>query len=97
MHSANAERSDAKVRAIEDALSRLGEPITEAQAKGVLREGDPMQLALLMWTSMHGLAVLLIEGQLGRYDRPVEAKKLAHLVAELMLEGLLPRATPRRR
>ena len=35
MHSANAERSDAKVRAIEDALSRLGEPITEAQAKAI--------------------------------------------------------------
>lgn len=65
--------------------------IEEGQAKGLLRKGDPMQLALLLWTTTHGLAVLLIEGQLGRYDRPIEAKKIAHLVAGLMLEGLLPR------
>ena len=50
--------------------------------------GDPMQLALAMWSSMHGLAVLLTEGQLGRYDRPVEAAKLASLVSGLLLEGL---------
>ena len=60
-----------------------------------------MQLALALWTSMHGLAVLLIEGQLGRYDRPVDATKLSSLVSGLLLEGLRvrPRAAtkPRKR
>lgn len=65
--------------------------IAEGQAAGLLREGDPMQLALAMWSSMHGLAVLLIEGQLGRYDRPIDAAKLASLVSGLLLEGLMPR------
>ena len=35
MHSTDVERLDTKSRAIEDALSRIGEPITEAQAKDV--------------------------------------------------------------
>jgi AcrR family transcriptional regulator len=66
--------------------------IALGQAAGLLREGDPMQLALLLWSGMHGLAVLLVEGQLGRYDQPIEAAKLASLIGKLMLEGLLPRA-----
>ncbi|HEV8547755.1 MAG TPA: TetR/AcrR family transcriptional regulator [Polyangiaceae bacterium] len=65
--------------------------ISAGQAAGLLRLGDPMQLALAFWTSMHGLAVLLTEGQLGRYDRPIDAVKLASLVSRLLFEGLLVR------
>jgi len=35
MHNTDSERLATKARAIEDALSRIGEPITEAQAKSV--------------------------------------------------------------
>jgi AcrR family transcriptional regulator len=69
------------------------EIIAEGQAVGLLRGGDPMQLALVLWSSMHGLAVLLTEGQLERYDRPIEAAKLMALVSQLLLEGLMPRAS----
>jgi AcrR family transcriptional regulator len=48
--------------------------IGDAQKSGEIRAGDPMQLALGLWSTMHGLAVLLVEGQLGRYDRPVERR-----------------------
>lgn len=65
--------------------------IAEGQAAGILRGGDPMQLALVLWSSMHGLAVLLTQGQLGRYDKPVEAAQLADLVSGLLMEGLQPR------
>lgn len=65
--------------------------IADGQAAGLLRAGDPMQIALLLWSSMHGLSVLLTEGQLGRFDRPIDAAKLAHLVSGLLLEGLMPR------
>jgi AcrR family transcriptional regulator len=68
--------------------------IVAGQNAGLLRPGDPMQLALALWTSMHGLAVLLSEGQLGRYDRPIEAVKLTGLVSGLLLEGLLARTPP---
>jgi AcrR family transcriptional regulator len=73
--------------------------IVAAQDAGLLRPGDPMQLALAFWSSMHGLAVLLTEGQLGRYDRPIDALKVAKLVSGLLLDGLLvrPRSTARAR
>jgi sulfane dehydrogenase subunit SoxC len=40
MHSADSKRSDSKARAIEEALGRLGEPITEAQAKSFAASED---------------------------------------------------------
>ncbi len=40
MTAANSERVDAKTKAIEDALSRLGEPVTEAQAKALAARED---------------------------------------------------------
>jgi AcrR family transcriptional regulator len=65
--------------------------IVRAQEAGVLRADDPMQLSLGMWSAMHGLSVLLVEGQLGRFDEPVRAAGVASLVARLMFEGLMPR------
>ncbi len=62
--------------------------IADGQQAGVLRTGDPEQLALAWWSMMHGLSVLLIEGQLGRYDRPIDAAKLARLVSGLLMGGL---------
>jgi AcrR family transcriptional regulator len=87
------------VRARAEGHAASQQIILEAQAAGLLREGDPMQLGLALWSSMHGLAVLLIEGQLGRYDRPIDAAKLVGLVSGLLLEGLTPRkpVTKRRR
>jgi len=79
------------VRARADGHRATMEMIADGQAAGLLRQGDPMQLALLLWSSIHGLSVLLVEGQLGRYDRPIEAAKLATLVSGSLLEGLLPR------
>jgi AcrR family transcriptional regulator len=70
------------------------EVIVAGQKAGLLRAGDPMQLALACWTSMHGLAVLLTEGQLGRYDRPIDAAKLSTLVTGLLFEGLRVRSKP---
>ncbi len=73
------------------------ELIVAAQEGGLLRPGDPMHHALAFWTSTHGLAVLLVEGQLGRYDRPIDAVKLSSLVTRLLLEGLLARTHSRSR
>jgi hypothetical protein len=68
--------------------------ITAGQRAGTIREGDPMHLALGLWSGMHGLAVLLVEGQLGRYDRPVVVETLAASVTRFLFEGLLPRSEP---
>jgi AcrR family transcriptional regulator len=76
------------VRARADAHRGSQEIIAQGQAAGVVREGDPMQLALVLWSSMHGLAVLLIEGQLGRYDRPLEGEKLASMISGWIIKGI---------
>jgi AcrR family transcriptional regulator len=67
--------------------------ILGAQEAGVLRAGDPMHFALGLWSAMHGLSILLVEGQLGRFDTSVRAASVAGLVARLMFEGLMPRNT----
>lgn len=38
--------------------------IQEGQRKGELRAGDALDMAKLLWSAMHGLAMLLIENQL---------------------------------
>ncbi len=76
------------VRARADVHRASQEIIAEGQAAGLLREGDPLQIALVLWSSMHGLAVLLTEGQLGRYDKPMEAAKLASLVSAWLFQGV---------
>jgi AcrR family transcriptional regulator len=65
--------------------------IADGQQAGALRSGDPMHLGLAIWSSIHGLSVLLIEGQLGRHDRPIDAGFLAKLVGGLLLDGLRAR------
>lgn len=87
------------VRARSEGHRAALEVIRAGQQARLLRGGDPMQLALALWTSMHGLAVLLTEGQLGRYDRPIDAAKLSALVSGLLLEGLLerPKVAPKSR
>lgn len=79
------------LRARAEGHSEMMRLIRTAQRTGVLRSGDPMQLGLALWSVMHGLSVLLIEGQLGRFERPVEAAKLAKLVAGLLFEGMVRR------
>lgn len=64
--------------------------IAEAQERGLLRAGDATRIGLVLWTSMHGLAVLLAQGQLARFDRPVNASKLAKLVFADIVQGLRP-------
>jgi len=91
------------LRARQDAHQSSMAIVLEGQAAGLLRAGDPMEIALVLWASMHGLAVLLTEGQLGRHDRPVQAVGVAKLVSGLLLDGLLRRPAsgavkePRRR
>jgi AcrR family transcriptional regulator len=68
--------------------------ITAGQRAGTISDGDPKHLALGLWSGMHGLAVLLVEGQLGRYDRPIVVETLAASVTRFLFEGLLPRSGP---
>ena len=46
----------------------LVEVITAGQAAGLLKAGDPNLLALGRWSMVHGLAMLLLDGMLGKTE-----------------------------
>jgi AcrR family transcriptional regulator len=89
-YAAVEESAPELVRARSQGHAEMMRLIAAAQASGRVRAGDPMQIGLTLWSTMHGLAVLLVEGQLGRFDRPTHAAKLTQRVADLVFEGLLP-------
>ena len=70
----------------------LVEAITECQAAGRVRRGDPQALAVAAWSIVHGLAALLVDGKLKDHAAsPAAAKRLARTVTDLFMLGLTPR------
>ena len=70
----------------EDAFHRLVKIIVEAQAQKVFKERDPVLLATTIWSLLHGLSMLAIDGHLsvvGNVPAIYEANY------KLLLEGLL--------
>ena len=57
------------------------------QTAGKLRKGDPIELAQILWSTVHGLSMLMIDKQL---DLPSEAstKALAINLSDSILRGL---------
>jgi hypothetical protein len=48
----------------EEAYRVMRDIIEEGVRSGALRSGDPDQLSLAAWSMIHGLSMLIIEGQL---------------------------------
>ena len=48
------------------AFQALVDAIVWLQQHGLMRDDDPLQLARCIWAVVHGIATLLIDGQLGR-------------------------------
>ncbi|MGE0816158.1 MAG: TetR/AcrR family transcriptional regulator [Vicinamibacterales bacterium] len=69
-----------------DAFGVLVGAITELQGQGLVRAGDPTALGVYVWASTHGLAMLAIDGQLGRKDVPLEA--LMAVLLDRVWDGL---------
>jgi AcrR family transcriptional regulator len=65
----------------------LQDRIAECQKSGLFRKGDPRSLAASAWASVHGLASLIIAGQMG--DEEASIEKLIALHIELVETGLL--------
>jgi AcrR family transcriptional regulator len=69
----------------------LVQSIVQGQQAGELREGEPLALALMAWSQVHGLASLLVDHKL---DRPGQeapnAEELALFQTRLLFEGLRP-------
>ena len=86
--------------AAERAFGLLVAAVTDAQRTGSVRRGDAREMAVAAWALVHGVAALLIDGQLPPHARrPREAEALAARVTKLLQAGLEPRAArgrPRR-
>lgn len=71
--------------AADAAYDELVALIDTGQAAGVLRAGDAGALAYVAWATVHGLASLLVDGQM---EQPDDVERLARLTARTLLEGL---------
>jgi AcrR family transcriptional regulator len=70
----------------------LVQAITDGQAAGQIRRGDPVELAVAAWSLVHGLAALLVDGKLKDHVPSArQAERLAGRVTDLFIVGLMPR------
>jgi AcrR family transcriptional regulator len=87
----NRSRDSAELTAAgEPTLASLVAVLAEAQAAGELGPGDPRAMAIPAWSMVHGLSMLLVDGQLGALfgDTQPDVGGLATLVADVLLRGL---------
>lgn len=63
--------------------------IEEGQATGAFKKGDVETLALAAWSAIHGLALLVISGNLPEIlSKSVDTREITDAVTATMLEGL---------
>lgn len=60
-------------QAADGALALLVAEIEAGQQIGLLRAGDPRDLAMAAWSMVHGLSALLVDGQLSAGTQALEA------------------------
>ncbi len=75
------------VAASQQAFAILVNIITDGQMQGAIRPGEPKQLAWVAWSLVHGLAMLLIDGQLP-LSEPAKIASVAHFTTKILTEGL---------
>ncbi len=73
---------------ISGTFQMLQDRIVECQVTGCCRNGDPRSLAAFVWASLHGLAALMVSGNLGVTAR--ERDKLVEQHIELAERALSP-------
>ena len=84
----------------EPTLMTLVEAVAVGQEAGLVRAGDPRAMAVPAWSMVHGLAMLLVDGQLSALfdDAPsadvAYAERRAREVIEVTLRGLQPVPSP---
>jgi AcrR family transcriptional regulator len=78
------------VRSAEAAVFALAvNEIASAQRQGLIAAGDPQELALLAWSTSHGLAVLMIDGLVQWVGLDASSpERLARRITALMFNGL---------
>lgn len=80
---AHPERAQAGWQAFQVLIDR----IEAGQQAGAVRSGDAMQLAWVAWSTVHGLAMLVIDGRLP-IAQPEAVEALAEFVTRTLTTGL---------
>ncbi|MBD2066122.1 TetR/AcrR family transcriptional regulator [Leptolyngbya sp. FACHB-671] len=63
--------------------------VRAGQAQARIREGDPGELASVIWSMLHGMATLIIENQTRPYtDTPIGVERMIHMCTQMLYEGL---------
>ncbi|MEO1131964.1 MAG: TetR/AcrR family transcriptional regulator [Cyanobacteria bacterium J06639_1] len=83
----NCDEYPSLVKAANATFNILVEIVQAGQAKGVVRSGDARQLALGAWAQVHGLAMLMLDGQLPARSL-AENEALAQQIVRFSIEGL---------
>jgi AcrR family transcriptional regulator len=79
------------MEAAQEAFRLLVAAIRDCQQAGLVRGGDPEELALCAWSATHGLSALAVDGQLS--DLAGRLGELAQAVTANVYLGLGPRST----
>lgn len=82
--------------AIKQAFMQFVDTIAQGQSLGIIRSGNPEKLAQSVWASSHGLAMLLIDGQLTDKEKAMSSgqttcvyESLSRFTIRLLMEGLV--------
>lgn len=72
------------------AINMIVEAVKEGQAAGQIIDGNPRDLAISAWATLHGLAALFTTGPMRAVleDRPARARQLEDAAALLIQRGL---------
>lgn len=89
--TAEPESYPALAAAYEETFDLLLGAITACQRAGLVRDGDPRELALAAWAIVHGLADLSVGGQLPRFGVRAGTQPLAEKVTSTLFGGLAAR------
>lgn len=69
----SCEKDDAFIEEAKGAFQVLVDSLIEQQRAGLVRNDDPLLLARMIWSLVHGIAMLVIDGQLRGEDERGEA------------------------
>jgi AcrR family transcriptional regulator len=65
------------------------EVVKRGQGKGRIVPGDPGEMASVLWSLLHGVAMLMIEHQMRPYaNGPEGVERMAHLCTQTLYSGL---------
>ncbi|MCP5094938.1 MAG: TetR/AcrR family transcriptional regulator [Chloroflexi bacterium] len=84
--SLNRENSPNLAAAADDAFATLQRMIEQCQAANLLKAGDPCLLAYATWAMVHGVASLIIDGQL--HDE-ISADELVQFAYQALAGGVV--------